>query len=217
MSAYERRFFFRRKKKTERRIHGLPEDGLVSDATVQEDGMSDDETSLREHYLESVTRELERMKDLAERALAQVGEGKSLHLTLDKESNNIAVLIRHLSGNMISRWTDFLTTDGEKPDRHRDGEFEPRPDLTRQELMAIWSRGWNCLLEAIRALTPGDLNRRVTIRGQEHSVVEAIHRQLTHYASHVGQIVFLAKHIQSDRWKPLTIPRGKSEEYFRRK
>ena len=131
---------------------------------------------------------------------------------LDPESNSIAILTNHLAGNMRSRWTDFLTTDGEKPDRNRDSEFEP-PPATRAELLALWGRGWAVLFAALDPLSDTDLTRTVTIRGEPHSVMQAINRQVAHYAYHVGQMVFLAKHFAGSDWKTLSVPRGQSARF----
>jgi Protein of unknown function (DUF1572) len=144
-------------------------------------------------------------KSMAERAMAQVSD-EQLTQTLDPESNSIALIVKHLAGNMRSRWTDFLTTDGEKPDRDRDSEFE-FPPATRAELLSIWEAGWRCLFTAVEPLTDGDLTRAVSIRGEPHSVMQAIIGQLTHYAAHTGQIIFIAKHYQSSRWRTLSLPR----------
>jgi hypothetical protein len=163
------------------------------------------------HYLETSIREFEAMKRLAERALAQLSDDQ-INAALDPESNSVAVLVKHIAGNMRSRWTDFLDSDGEKPDRNRDTEFEGTS--TREELMRDWARGWDCLFAAIRPLTPEQLLRTVTIRGEPHTVLRAIERQLTHYASHIGQIVFLAKHLSGARWKSLSIPRGQSQAFL---
>jgi len=153
-------------------------------------------------------------KKLAEAAMAQVTD-EQLTATLDPEMNSIATIVKHLAGNMRSRWTDFLTTDGEKPTRNRDSEFE-EPPKTRADLMALWDEGWGCLLGALEGLTDADLERSVTIRGEAHSVMQAINRQVAHYASHCGQILFLAKHLQGANWKCLSVPRKKSEEFNRR-
>ena len=133
---------------------------------------------------------------------------------LDPEANSIAVLMKHIAGNMRSRWTDFLTTDGEKPDRDRDREFEA--EETRAATLARWNDGWDCTFRGLSALSPADLDRTVSIRGEAHSVVQAINRQLTHYAAHVGQIVLLAKHYAGVKWQTLSIPKGKSKEYLKR-
>jgi endonuclease III-like uncharacterized protein len=148
---------------------------------------------------------LRQYKTMAERAIAQVTD-EQLTEALDPESNSIAVIVKHITGNMRSRWTDFLTTDGEKRDRDRDSEFE-RPPATRAELLRIWETGWQCVFSAIEPLTEADLTRTVTIRGEPHSVLQAIHRAMAHYAAHIGQVVFLAKHFQSSHWQTLSMPR----------
>jgi uncharacterized damage-inducible protein DinB len=152
-------------------------------------------------------------KKLAERAMEQCPD-ESLFATLDSESNSIAVIVKHMAGNMRSRWTDFLTTDGEKPDRNRDSEFE-EPPKTRAELMVLWEQGWKYLLDALGQLSDADLPRSVTIRTEPHSVTQPINRQIAHYSYHVGQIAFLAKHFaaQSGKWTALTVPRKKSAEF----
>ena len=150
-------------------------------------------------------------KRLAERAIAQAPD-EALFAVLDAESNSIAIIAKHLAGNLRSRWTDFLTTDGEKPDRNRDAEFEA-PPATRAELMAQWEPAWKCLFDALALLTDEDLNRKVYIRAEAHSVTQAINRQLTHCAYHVGQIAYLAKHFAGANWIALTIPRGQSAEF----
>jgi len=159
-------------------------------------------------YIEDSLSLLRQYKSLAERAMAQVND-EQLTRALDPESNSIAIIVKHMAGNMRSRWTDFLTSDGEKPDRNRDSEFEAPPS-TRAELMETWESGWRCLLAALEGLTDADLARTVYIRTEPHSVTQAINRQIAHYACHVGQIVFLAKHLRSSPWKSLSIPRGKS-------
>ncbi len=153
-------------------------------------------------------------KRLAERAMEQVSDD-DLFATIDPESNSIAVIVKHMTGNMRSRFTDFLTTDGEKPDRDRDSEFVD-PPATRKELMAMWEDGWNRVFTAIEPLTEDDLAGTITIRGEAHSVMQAVNRQLAHYPHHVGQIVFLAKHFASDRWKSLSVPRNQSAEFNRK-
>jgi hypothetical protein len=150
-------------------------------------------------------------KKLAEDAMAQVSD-EELTMTLDGEMNSIALIVKHMAGNLRSRWTDFLTTDGEKPDRNRDSEFVA-PPATRAELMKVWEAGWDCLWRALGPLTEADLARTVTIRGEKHAVLQAINRQLAHYPYHVGQIVMLAKHFRSDRWKSLTVPKNQSAEF----
>jgi hypothetical protein len=160
-------------------------------------------------YLEDVTARFREARMQCDRALGQVPFA-SWGQRLDPESNSLTTLVLHLSGNMISRWTDFLTADGEKPDRDRDAEFEDPEGLTQEALLERWARGWTCLFEALSALGESDLERQVTIRSQPHSVVEAINRQLAHYALHTGQIVFLAKHLAGGQWRTLSIPRGGS-------
>ena len=152
-------------------------------------------------------------KKLAERAIEQCPD-EGLFTILDSESNSIAIIVKHMAGNMRSRWTNFLTSDGEKPDRNRDSEFA-EPPMTRAELLAIWGQGWKYLFDALEPLTDADLARTVTIRTEPHSVMQAINRQMGHYTYHLGQIAFLAKHFaaQSGRWTALTIPRKKSAEF----
>ncbi len=165
-------------------------------------------------YLEDSLTLLRYYKKLAEGAMAQVTD-EQLLAVLDSEMNSIAVVVKHMAGNMRSRWTGFLTSDGEKPDRQRDAEFVDPPQ-TREALLALWENGWNCVFEALDPLSEQDLGRTVTIRGEAHSVMQAINRQLGHYAYHCGQIVLLAKHFSHDRWKSLSVPRGRSGEFNRR-
>jgi uncharacterized damage-inducible protein DinB len=153
-------------------------------------------------------------KNLAERAIAQVDD-EHLTAALDREMNSIAVVVKHMAGNMRSRWTDFLTSDGEKPDRNRDAEFEDAP-CTRAALLAMWEDGWLGVFSAMEALSEEDLERTVTIRGEAHSVMQAINRQVAHYSYHCGQIVFLAKHFRRGDWQSLSVPRGQSSEFHRR-
>src|SRR3954467_15928040 len=161
-------------------------------------------------YLEDSLAMFRQYKKLGEDAIAQVSDAE-LTATLDDQMNSIALVVKHMAGNMRSRWTNFLTSDGEKPDRNRDTEFV-EPPATREALMATWEQGWDCVWNALGPLSEADLARTVTIRGQEHSVMQAIHRQTTHYAYHVGQIVMLAKHFRSDAWRSLSIPKKKSRE-----
>jgi hypothetical protein len=165
-------------------------------------------------YAEDSLALLRSYKASAEKAMKQVTD-EQLFQTLDPESNSIAVIVKHMAGNMRSRWTAFLTTDGEKPDRNRDSEFEESP-ATREQLMRMWEDGWALVFNAIEPLTEADLSRTVTIRGEAHSVMQAINRQIAHYAGHIGQIILLAKHFASDRWETLTIPRKRSAEYNRK-
>ena len=153
-------------------------------------------------------------KGLAERAMAQLTD-EQLVAVLDEESNSVAIVVKHMAGNMRSRWTDFLTSDGEKPDRRRDSEFVDPPE-TRASLLAMWEEGWCCLFGALENLSDGDLTGTVTIRGEANSVMQAINRQIAHYSYHCGQIVLLAKHLNHSGWKPLTVPRGRSEEFNHR-
>jgi hypothetical protein len=153
-------------------------------------------------------------KDLAERAIAQISDDH-LHKSLDNHTNSIAVIMKHMAGNMISRWTDLLTSDGEKPDRHRDEEFIDRMN-SRADVMAHWTRGWDVLFATMDSLTDADLDRTVHVRGEAHSVILAINRQLSHYGYHVGQIVQIARVFAGDTWTVLTIPRGQSEQYNQR-
>ncbi len=162
-------------------------------------------------YFKDSTDLLRHYKKLAERAIAQVPD-EALTATLDAESNSIAIIVKHLAGNMQSRWRDFLTSDGEKPGRNRDAEFEAPPQ-TRAEILALWEQSWKVVFDALAPLTDDDLGRTIRIRGERHSVMQAIHRQVAHYAYHIGQIVFIAKHSASGRWTALTIPRGKSADY----
>lgn len=165
-------------------------------------------------YLEDSISVFRYYKNLAEKAMSQVTDDQ-LGAVLDDEMNSIAVIVKHMAGNMRSRWTDFLTTDGEKPDRDREAEFSAPPS-TRAELLALWEQGWQCLFKALEPLSAQDLDRTVTIRGEPHSVMQAINRQVAHYPYHCGQIVFLAKHFQHANWKSLSVPRGQSAEFNRR-
>lgn len=168
--------------------------------------------SLARHLLDDALSNFRAYKKLAEGAFAQVTD-EEFFRALDEESNSIAVIVKHMAGNMLSRWTDFLTTDGEKPNRDRDAEFILAEGAARADLLNLWEEGWGRLFGALGPLTPEDLDRKVLIRGEEHTVVEAVNRQLTHYAYHVGQIVFLAKHFRSSAWKSLSIPRNRSAEF----
>ena len=165
--------------------------------------------SLEQHYLNDAIASFRAYKKLAEKALAQVADAE-LFVTLDQESNSIAVIMKHMAGNMLSRWTDFLTSDGEKPDRNRDLEFVREPETTKADVLAYWERGWESVFKALESLQPEDFATKVLIRGEEHTIVQAINRQMTHYAYHIGQIVFLAKHFRSSEWTSLSIPRNRS-------
>jgi hypothetical protein len=163
------------------------------------------------HFLQDALRQLQKLKRLAEGALAQVSDAQFFH-RLDPESNSMALIVKHLAGNMRSRWRDFLTSDGEKSDRHRDREFEHEAGDTRDALMRSWEGGWTSAFSAIGSLRTEDLTTTVTIRGEAHTVMEAIQRQLTHYAYHVGQVIFIAKHLVGPDWRSLSIPRGRSAD-----
>ncbi|HVT57483.1 MAG TPA: DUF1572 family protein [Thermoanaerobaculia bacterium] len=168
--------------------------------------------SLAEIYLEDVTAQFKKLKELADRALARVRD-EDLAATLDPEGNSVAVLVQHMAGNLRSRWTDFLTTDGEKPDRDRDAEFEVAPGFSRAGLLARWEKGWERLFATLSELTADDLGKTVYIRAEPHTVPQAIHRQMTHHAYHIGQLVLLARHHAGGGWESLSVPRGKSREH----
>jgi uncharacterized damage-inducible protein DinB len=165
-------------------------------------------------YLEDSLGVFRYYKNLAERAMAQVTD-EQLVAVLDGEMNSISQIVKHMAGNMRSRWTDFLTSDGEKPDRNRDSEFVD-PPATRAALLALWEEGWGHVFSALEPLSEPDLQRTVTIRGEAHSVMQAINRQVAHYSYHCGQIVVLAKHYKSTEWQSLSVPRGQSAGFNRR-
>ena len=170
------------------------------------------EESVARHYLEDAISTFHGYKALSDKALAQLKD-EELFIALDEEGNSIAVIMKHIAGNMLSRWTDFLTSDGEKPNRNRDMEFVIDPQTSRGEIFGYWEKGWQCMFKALEPLTPEDFARKVLIRGGEHSITQAINRQLTHYAYHIGQLVFLAKHFRATEWKSLSIPRNKSAAF----
>jgi len=163
-------------------------------------------------YVEDCLLQFKKLKTQADRAVAQI-KNEHFFAVIDPESNSIAIIMKHVAGNMKSRWTDFLISDGEKANRDRDNEFEIDAIDSQKNVLTAWEEGWECTLTAISLLTPQDLDTIVTVRGEPHTVVQAINRQLTHYAAHVGQIVFLAKHFAGSNWQTLSIPRGKSKEY----
>ena len=163
-------------------------------------------------YLDEIRRQLRGHKRMAESAMSQL-EDKEFFATIDPESNSVAVLMKHVAGNARSRFTDFLTEDGEKPDRFRDREFEISGTTTREEVMRWWEEGWSKVFSTLDLLKPEDASRTITIRQEPHTVMQALNRALAHYAQHIGQIVFLCKHLRSSQWQTLSIPRGKSEEY----
>ena len=162
-------------------------------------------------YLDDSIAVFRQYKKMAEGAMAQLSD-EQLTAVLDPEMNSVALIVKHMAGNMRSRWTDFLTTDGEKPDRQRDTEFEA-PPATRAELMALWEQGWSIVFATLGGLTERDLTATITIRGEAMSAMQAINRQVAHYALHIGQIIFLAKHLKSADWKSLSVPRGQSAAY----
>ncbi len=165
-----------------------------------------------ENYLSDTTKSFHNYKKMAEKALSQISD-EEFFRALDAESNSIALIVKHITGNQRSRWRFFLTTDGEKNDRYRDKEFLQFEEDSRESLMNAWENGWEILFEAVEYLTVEDFSKTVPIRGEHHTIVEAINRQLTHYAFHIGQIVFLAKHFRSENWQTLTIPKNKSVEF----
>jgi hypothetical protein len=165
-------------------------------------------------YIQDSLQLFQYYKGLADKAMAQI-EDEQLWVVLDDEANSIAVIVKHLAGNMRSRFTDFLTSDGEKPDRRRDDEFVD-PPATRNALLESWEAGWACLFKALEGLDESDLGTKITIRGEAHSVMQAINRQVAHYGYHVGQIVLLAKHLNSAGWTSLSVPRGQSEAWTER-
>ncbi|HXY04784.1 MAG TPA: DUF1572 family protein [Terriglobales bacterium] len=169
-------------------------------------------SDLGSHYLDEVQRQLRGYKRLGEGAMSQLKD-EELFMTLDPESNSVAILVKHLAGNMRSRFTDFLTSDGEKPNRNRDQEFEITTDTTRTDVLHWWEEGWERVFSAVAGLKPEDLLRTVTIRSEPHTVLQAINRQLAHYSAHVAQMIFLAKHLRSSEWKSLSVPRGKSKDF----
>jgi Protein of unknown function (DUF1572) len=162
-------------------------------------------------YIKDSTDILRYYKKLGERAMAQISD-EVLTATIDADSNSIAIIVKHLAGNMQSRWTDFLAADGEKPGRNRDAEFESPPQA-RTEILTLWEASWNIVFDALAPLTDDDLGRTIRIRGERHSVMQAINRQIAHYAYHIGQMVYIAKHYSGGRWTSLSIPRGKSGDF----
>ncbi|NWN97293.1 MAG: DUF1572 family protein [Bacillus sp. (in: Bacteria)] len=162
-------------------------------------------------YLRVVIERFKSVKTLGDKTIEQLSE-KDIHWTYNQESNSIAVIVKHLSGNMISRWTDFLTSDGEKENRNRDEEFIDDVS-SKSELISVWEKGWDVLIDTLTGLNEDDLLETIKIRGEKHLVLEAIERQIAHYAYHVGQIVYIGKQLKDSEWKTLSIPRGKSEDY----
>lgn len=171
--------------------------------------------SLGTHYLKDSIASLRAYKKQADKAIAQLKD-EEFFVVLDEEANSVAVIMKHMAGNMFSRWTDLLTTDGEKPNRNRDMEFVVESTTTKDQVIDYWEKGWQCVFNALEPLKAEDLERKVMIRGEEHTVMQAINRQLMHYANHIGQIVFLAKHFRSSEWQSLSIPRNRSAEFTNR-
>ena len=169
---------------------------------------------IEKHFLENTIGVHKNYKTLAEKSFSQLPEDNNFHYKLDEEANSIAIIIRHISGNMVSRFTDFLTTDGEKPNRNRDGEFIDTTQ-TRQQLMIEWEHGWNVFFTSVNALTENDVLKTITIRGEKMTVLQALNRQTAHYSYHIGQIVLIAKHIKSKDWQSLSIPKNKSQEFLK--
>ena len=166
----------------------------------------------QDHYLKDAINQFRKLKELADRAISQVAD-KDLFVLPDEYSNSIAIIMKHMAGNMRSRWRDFLTSDGEKPDRNRNSEFVIENGDSKESILQAWERGWQYVFEALEPLDPDDLNKTVLIRTEPHTIIEAINRQLAHYAYHVGQIVFLARSLAGSQWQSLSIPRGKSDEF----
>ena len=165
-----------------------------------------------QNYFDDALSSFRAYKKLADKAVAQLKD-EEFFVTLDEEANSVAVVMKHMAGNMLSRWTDFLTSDGEKPNRNRDMEFVIEPHTSKDDVLAYWERGWKSVFDALEPLRLEDFEKKITIRGEEHTVVQAINRQMTHYAYHIGQIVFLAKHFRSAEWKSLSIPRNRSTDF----
>jgi len=168
--------------------------------------------SITTDYLTDAISHFRAYKKMAEKAVVQLRD-EEYFVTLDKESNSVAVIMKHIAGNSISRWTDFLTSDGEKPDRNRDLEFVIDSGTTRESVHEYWERGWAAVFNAVEPLQASDFEKKILIRGQEHTIVQAINRQLTHYAYHIGQIVFLAKHFRSAEWQTLSVPKNRSADF----
>jgi hypothetical protein len=165
-----------------------------------------------QNYFDDALSSFRAYKKLADKAIAQL-QDEEFFVAIDEESNSVAVVMKHIAGNMLSRWTDFLTSDGEKPDRNRDMEFVIEPQTRKDDVLAYWELGWKCVFDALEPLHPEDFEKTVLIRGEKHTIVQAINRQMTHYAYHIGQIAFLAKHFRSAEWKSLSIPKNRSAEF----
>ncbi len=166
-------------------------------------------------YLESVIKQFQYYKSLGDKTFEQLSEDQTFY-TLNNETNSIAIIVKHIAGNMLSRWTNFLLEDGEKEWRNRDQEFE-NSFITKKQIIDYWEQGWNCLFDAINPLTTDNLDKIIYIRNQGHTVTEAINRQLCHYSYHTGQIVFLGKMLTNEKWQSLSIPKGNSKQYNQEK
>lgn len=170
--------------------------------------------SIGNEYIKVIIERFKSLKNLGDKTFQQLCD-KDIHWTYNEESNSISIIVKHMSGNMVSRWTDFLTSDGEKEYRNRDDEFVD--DITsKYDLMIVWEKGWKSLFDTLNSLREEDLLKQITIRGEKHTVIEAIERQVAHYAYHVGQIVYIGKQIKNDLWNNLSIPKGKSEAYLKK-
>lgn len=169
--------------------------------------------NLGKEYLKVVLERFKSVKNLGDKTINQLSED-DIHWKLNDESNSVAVIVKHLSGNMVSRWSDFLTSDGEKAYRNRDEEFEETRRISKQELIGIWEKGWQILLEALTNLEEQDLLKYVYIRSERHLVIDAIERQMAHYSYHIGQVVYIGKQVKDKDWKSLSIPKGQSKEYL---
>ncbi len=170
---------------------------------------------LASEYVADLVEQFQKLKALADKALARMSD-EQFSEQIDHESNSLAVICKHIGGNLRSRWQDFLTSDGEKPDRNRDEEFDESAETSRQSVIEVWERGWRTALDSLRSLKPEDTSKNVFIRGERHSVVQAANRSLQHTAYHVGQIVFLARHLSPENWQSLSIPRKQSAEFNKR-
>ena len=171
-----------------------------------------DNISIGAHYLQNSIKEFRKLKELGDKAFGQIKD-EDFFYAPDEDTNSIAIIVRHMSGNMLSRWTDFLTTDGEKEWRNRDSEFEQVFYTDEEDVIEWWEKGWKVLFDTLQSLTENDLIKKVKIRSEDHTVIEAINRQLTHYGYHVGQIVYMAKYLAKSGWNSLSVPKGKSEEF----
>ncbi|HET8962447.1 MAG TPA: DinB family protein [Chitinophagales bacterium] len=170
--------------------------------------------TIEKHFLETTAGVFKNYKNLAEKSFAQLQDDEEFHFSPDQESNSITTLIKHISGNMISRWTDFLTSDGEKPYRNRDEEFIDRKE-TRKQLMEMWDKGWGVFFKTLNSLNENDLLKKIIIRGEELTVMQALMRQVAHYSYHIGQIVYLAKQLKAEKWKSLSIPKNQSTMHMK--